>query len=255
VGVQAKRAYHNGNQNVLPGWFTAEYGWWFGYLLPGRMGTSSPLALGGSSNHFRTAVLRRLGGWDPYNVTEDADLGIRLSIEGARVRIVYDDEFVTREETPHTIEQFIKQRTRWNQGFIQILFKGIWLKLPTLQKRLLALYVLNLPEVQSFFALMLPVSVAMFFFAKLPVWMALLTFMPLYCFILSIFIESAGLHEFLRVHKRKWRWREVFILILAFFPYQFVLGLGAIRAIFRSIKGTSNWEKTAHIGQHRKAVA
>jgi len=112
-----------------------------------------------------------------------------------------------------------------------------------------------LPEVQAFFVLMIPVSLFMLFFVKLPVWLAMLTFMPLYCFVLAIFIEIAGLHEFLRVHKHKWRWREVLILMLAFFPYQFVLGLGAIRAVFRSIKGTSNWEKTAHIGQHRKAVA
>ncbi|HVB62832.1 MAG TPA: glycosyltransferase, partial [Ktedonobacteraceae bacterium] len=115
-----------------------EYFFWFKSSLHffERLGMTP---LGGNTVFVRRDLMEHLGGWDEKCLTEDADLGIRLSIEGARVRIVYDDEFVTREETPHTIEQFIKQRTRWNQGFIQILFKGIWLKLPTLQKRLLAL--------------------------------------------------------------------------------------------------------------------
>ena len=231
-----------------------EYFFWFKSSLHffERLGMTP---LGGNTVFVRRDLMEHLGGWDEKCLTEDADLGIRLSIEGARVRIVYDDEFVTREETPHTIEQFIKQRTRWNQGFIQILFKGIWLKLPTLQKRLLALYVLILPEVQSFFALMLPISVALFFFAKLPVWMALLTFMPLYCFILQVFIDLAGLHEFVKVHGRPWRWREAFMQVLAFFPYQILLGIGAMRAVIRAIQGATNWEKTAHIGQHRGNVA
>ena len=91
--------------------------------------------------------------------------------------------------------------------------------------------------------------------APLPLWLALLTFLPFYCFILAVFIDIAGLHEFLKAHKRKWSWREVMILVMAFFPYQWLLGLGAIRAVFRYIKGASNWEKTAHIGQHRNATS
>lgn len=207
--------------------------------------------LGGNTVFVRRDLMQRLGGWDETCLTEDADLGIRLCLSGARVRIIYDDEFVTKEETPHTIEQFIKQRTRWNQGFIQILFRGRWLKLDTFQRRLLALYVLILPEVQAFFTLMIPVSIVMFFFVKLPVWMAMLTFMPFYCFILAMFIDLAGLHEFVKVHHRKWSWKEALILLLAFMPYQILLGIGALRATYRFLKGTSNWEKTAHIGQHR----
>jgi cellulose synthase/poly-beta-1,6-N-acetylglucosamine synthase-like glycosyltransferase len=230
-----------------------EYFFWFKSSLHffARMGMTP---LGGNTVFVRRSLMEQLGGWDETCLTEDADLGIRLSIVGAKVRIVYDDEFVTREETPHTLEQFIKQRTRWNQGFIQILFKGIWRELPTLKKRLMALYILLLPEVQAFFALMLPVSVIMFFFVKLPVWMALLTFMPLYCFILQVFIDQAGLHEFLKVHGRPWRLREAVTQILAFFPYQILLGIGAMRAVWRSLKGATNWEKTAHIGQHRGNV-
>ena len=207
--------------------------------------------LGGNTVFVKRDLMQYLGGWDHTTLTEDADLGIRLCIAKARVRILYDDEFVTKEETPHTIEQFIKQRTRWNQGFIQILFAGRWRQLEKFSQRMLALYVLILPEVQAFFALMLPVSVLMFFFVKLPVWMAILTFMPFYCFVFTLFLSVAGLHEFVKVHHRKWKWSEALTLIVAFLPYQILLGIGAIRAVLRQIQGASNWEKTAHIGQHR----
>ena len=210
--------------------------------------------LGGNTVFIRRELMEQLGGWDETCLTEDADLGIRLNLSKARMRIIYDDEFVTREETPHTIEQFVKQRTRWNQGFIQILFKGEWLKLRKLSQRLLAFYVLTLPELQAFLALMLPTSLVMFFFVKLPLWFAMLTFLPLYCCILSAFIDLAGLHEFLQAHKRKWSWREAMIMVLAFFPYQWILSFSAMRAVYRYVQGISNWEKTAHIGQHRNRV-
>ena len=207
--------------------------------------------LGGNTVFVRRELMEQIGGWDETCLTEDADLGIRLNISHARMRIIYDDEFVTREETPHTISQFVKQRTRWNQGFIQILFKGEWLKLPKFSQRLLAFYVLTLPELQAFFALMVPISFITFFSVKLPLWFAMLTFLPLYCFALTSFIDLAGLHEFLKTHHRKWSWREASIMVLAFFPYQWLLSLGAIRAVFRYIRGASNWEKTVHLGQHR----
>jgi len=207
--------------------------------------------LGGNTIFVRRELMEQLGGWDETCLTEDADLGIRLNISRARMRIIYDDEFVTREETPHSVAQFIKQRTRWNQGFLQILFKGEWKKLEKFSQRLLACYALTLPELQAFFALMVPISLVMFLFVKLPLWIAMLTFLPLYCFILTVFIDLAGLHEFLKAHNRTWSWREAMIMIVAFFPYQWLLSFGAIRAIIRYIRGRTNWEKTAHIGQHR----
>lgn len=231
-----------------------EYFFWFKSSLHffSRIGMTP---LGGNTVFVRRDLLEQLGGWDETCLTEDADLGIRLSQSHARLRIMYDDDYVTREETPHNIEQFIKQRTRWNQGFIQILFKGEWLRLETFSQRLLAFYVLILPELQAFFALMVPISLVMFFLVKLPLWLAMFTFLPLYCFILAIFIDLAGLHEFLKAHERKWSWREALIMLVAFFPYQGILGLGAMRAIYRFIKGTKNWEKTTHIGQHRSKAA
>ncbi|HLG65270.1 MAG TPA: glycosyltransferase [Ktedonosporobacter sp.] len=228
-----------------------EYFFWFKSSMHffSRIGMTP---LGGNTVFLRRDLMEQLGGWDETCLTEDADLGIRLSLARARVRIIYDDEFVTREETPHTIEQFIKQRTRWNQGFLQILFKGDWMKLRKFPQRLLALYVLIQPELQTFLVAMVPVSLLMFFFVKFPLWLAMLTFIPLYCLALAILIDLAGLHEFLKVHKRRWSWREAMMMLLTFFPYQWILAVGSIRAIYRYIKGSSDWEKTTHIGQHRR---
>jgi cellulose synthase/poly-beta-1,6-N-acetylglucosamine synthase-like glycosyltransferase len=230
-----------------------EYFFWFKSSMHffARVGM---VPLGGNTVFVRRDMLEKLGGWDEHCLTEDADLGIRLSLAHARVRIIYDDAYVTREETPHTIEQFIKQRTRWNQGFIQILFKKEWMKLEKLSQRLLAFYVLILPEMQAFFALLIPVSIIMFLFVKFPVWIAMFTFLPLYCLLLAVFVDVAGLREFLKAHKRKWSWREALITALAFFPYQWILGIGALRAVYRYSRGTTNWEKTQHIGQHRDPV-
>jgi len=227
-----------------------EYFFWFKSSMHffARIGMTP---LGGNTVFVRRELMEQLGGWDEYCLTEDADLGIRLSLAHARIRIIYEDEFVTREETPNSIGQFIKQRTRWNQGFIQILLKGEWLKMRKLSQRLLAFYVLILPEMQAFFAVMLPIAIIMIFLVKFPLWLTFFTFLPLYCFMLAIFIDLAGLHEFLKAHQRKWRWREAFILMIFFFPYQYVLSVGALRAVYRAMRGASNWEKTAHVGQHR----
>jgi cellulose synthase/poly-beta-1,6-N-acetylglucosamine synthase-like glycosyltransferase len=230
-----------------------EYFFWFKSSMHffARIGMTP---LGGNTVFVRRELMEQLGGWDENCLTEDAELGIRLSLAHARMRIIYDDDFVTREETPHTIVQFVRQRTRWDQGFLQILFKGEWLKLEKLSQRLLAFYVLILPELQALFVILIPVSLVMFFLIKFPLWLAMLTFLPLYCLVLAVFIDLAGLREFLKAHRSKWRWREALILVVAFFPYQWILSFGALRAVYRYTRGVSNWEKTVHLGQHRNLV-
>jgi cellulose synthase/poly-beta-1,6-N-acetylglucosamine synthase-like glycosyltransferase len=227
-----------------------EYFFWFKSSLHffARVGM---IPLGGNTVFVRRLILEHLGGWDENCLTEDAQLGLHLSLMHARVRILYDDAYVTREETPPTVQQFIKQRTRWNQGFIQVLFKKEWTHLDKLSQRLLAFYILTLPELQALFAIFLPISIIVFFVVKFPLWLAMFTSLPLYCFALTLFVEVVGLHEFIKAHKRKWKWHEALITVLAFFPYQFLLSISALRAVFRFIQGKTNWEKTAHIGQHR----
>ena len=114
--VQAKLAYHNGHQNLLTGWFTAEYGLWFGYLLPGMMRTGTPIPLGGTSNHLRSSVLDQIGTWDPHNVTEDADLGLRIAASGYRTAVI---DSQTLEEANSDPINWIRQRSRWYKGYLQ----------------------------------------------------------------------------------------------------------------------------------------
>jgi hypothetical protein len=116
VCVQAALNYFNSEENVLTRMFTLEYSYWFDYMLPGLDTLGLPIPLGGTSNHFRTEMLRELGGWDPYNVTEDADLGIRASALGSRVRVVNS---TTYEEANRAFGNWIRQRSRWIKGYMQ----------------------------------------------------------------------------------------------------------------------------------------
>jgi len=114
--LQAKLAYRNSEQNLITRWFALEYAMWFSLLLPGLVSLNAPVPLGGTSNHFRRSVLEVMGAWDPHNVTEDADLGIRLEREGFAVRIL---ESVTLEEANSDFVNWVKQRSRWYKGYLQ----------------------------------------------------------------------------------------------------------------------------------------
>ncbi|MGN8552746.1 UNVERIFIED_CONTAM: glycosyltransferase [Microbacterium sp. SLM126] len=116
VVMQAALNYFNARENVLTRMFALEYSYWFDYMLTGLDVGDLPIPLGGTSNHFRTSALRELGGWDPYNVTEDADLGIRASALGYRVGVV---DSTTMEEATSRLGIFIGQRSRWIKGYMQ----------------------------------------------------------------------------------------------------------------------------------------
>jgi cellulose synthase/poly-beta-1,6-N-acetylglucosamine synthase-like glycosyltransferase len=114
--IQAKLTYHNPMQNLITKWFTIEYALWFSFFLPGLASMNAPIPLGGTSNHFRRVALQALGAWDPYNVTEDADLGIRMFREGYTVRVLESD---TYEEANSDFVNWMKQRSRWLKGYLQ----------------------------------------------------------------------------------------------------------------------------------------
>jgi cellulose synthase/poly-beta-1,6-N-acetylglucosamine synthase-like glycosyltransferase len=113
--LQAQLAYHNHSQNLLTRWFALEYNQWFRRYLRGLVRLGLPIPLGGTSNHFRTPALHRLGGWDPFNVTEDCDLGVRLYIAGERTEIL---ESVTWEEANSRVGNWLRQRSRWLKGYV-----------------------------------------------------------------------------------------------------------------------------------------
>ena len=114
--LQARLNFYNANENWLTRLFALDYALWFDILLPGLDRIGVPMPLGGTSNHFRTNVLRELGGWDPFNVTEDADLGIRIAQLGLRVAML---DSTTFEEAPARIDVWLKQRSRWLKGYMQ----------------------------------------------------------------------------------------------------------------------------------------
>ena len=114
--LQARLAIDNIEDSWLTRLFAIEYAVLFDVLNPGLAGLGLPLPLGGSSNHFRTAVLREICGWDAWNVTEDADLGLRLARLGYRVGILPSS---TQEEAPARLDAWLTQRRRWTKGWMQ----------------------------------------------------------------------------------------------------------------------------------------
>ncbi|HVY19431.1 MAG TPA: glycosyltransferase family 2 protein [Bauldia sp.] len=114
--LQAGLVIDNGDRGWLPLLFSIEYAALFDGLLPALASLKMPLPLGGTSNHFRRAALEAVGGWDPYNVTEDADLGLRLSRFGYRCATL---DMATLENAPIRLLPWVRQRTRWFKGWLQ----------------------------------------------------------------------------------------------------------------------------------------
>lgn len=242
--------------NYRSSWFSMfnvmEYYFWFKSSLHfyARAGV---IPLGGNTVFFKRDKLLQVGGWDHYCLTEDADIGLRLSKLGAKIRVVYDEQHTTREETPPDVIGLVKQRTRWNHGFLQILLKGEWLSLPFLHQRVLALYILSWPVMNAILFLSVPFSVWFALNTKIPVLYAILLNAPLYIFILHLTTFIIGLYEFTRDYKLKYPFWLPLKAIIYYYPYQLLLGYSALRAVGRLIRGDLTWEKTLHINAHRSS--
>jgi len=116
IVLQGALNYFNKNENLLTRMFTLEYSYWFDYMLPGLQSLDVPIPLGGTSNHFKLDKLLELGGWDPFNVTEDADLGVRVFEKRYKVGVVNSTTF---EEANNEFFNWIRQRSRWIKGYMQ----------------------------------------------------------------------------------------------------------------------------------------
>jgi len=245
--VQASLTIDNPADSWLARMFTASYAGQFDALLPGLAALRLPFPLGGSSNHFRTAVLRKAGGWDPYNVTEDADLGIRLHRLGYRCAALSS---ATYEEAPARFRPWLKQRTRWYKGWMQT-----WLVHMRRPVRLVReLTVGGALAFQLFLAcnvlaaLVHPIFMAGLCYSLLaktplravgaidsaPVFAATL----LCGYISTIALDVIGLKR-RRLLAHAW--------VLALTPlYWFLLSLAAWRALFQLLYDPQRWEKTEH---------
>jgi glycosyltransferase XagB len=246
--VQASLSIYNTADHWLARMFTANYAGHFDVFLPGLAALHLPLPLGGSSNHFRTAVLRKLGGWDPYNVTEDADLGVRLCRLGYRCAALSS---ATYEEAPARFLPWLKQRTRWYKGWMQT-----WLVHMRHPRRLFReLGVAGAVAFQIFLAanvlaaLIHPLFMAGFgytLFALPQPWAKSLLdhAAPIFLTGLLSGYASTILLDIIGLQRRDLL-AHAWVLVLT--PLHWLLlSLAAWRAVFQLINDPQGWEKTEH---------
>ncbi|MBI5667970.1 MAG: LysM peptidoglycan-binding domain-containing protein [Chloroflexi bacterium] len=243
--------------NFRSTWFSAlnclEYFFWFKSGLHCFTRRFQVTPLGGNTVFFKRHWLERIGGWDEQCLTEDADVGIRLTLQGAKIQIVYDEKHATQEETPATVESFIKQRTRWSQGFYEIFRKGDWRKLPTLRQKITALYILLNSVLQAAMVLIIPLGLYVGLTQKLPVVVSLISYIPLFMLLTQLFINLVGIREFTEAYGMRLPLGFRLKLALVYYPYQLLLSAAAFRAIGRFLARKNAWEKTAHANLHRQA--
>ena len=242
----------------VSGWWRSanvlEYFKWFQSRLK-LQAAAGVMPLGGNTVFFRreflAALQDRYGAyWDERCLTEDCKIGMIASVLGYQVDVVYVDELVTREETPETLRGFLRQRVRWMQGFIQVFAEREWTQLPTLGKRVLALYVLGFQFLQAMAGLLAPVGLALALVHKAPVAITLLATVPLAVSVLNVLLDVLMLAQFGRTFGIRVRLRDHAGLVLGAYPFQLVLSAAAVWATARFALGRNNWVKTAHRGAH-----
>ena len=209
------------------------------------------ITLGGSGIAIRRDLIAHLGGWDETCLAEDCDLGVRASVLGARVAVVYEPRDASLEETPTDLRAFFHQRVRWMQGFIQVITKGDWRRLPDRRQRLQAGFILATPFSQSFAGVVAPLCAAAALLLKAPVGFVLATFLPLVPTVITVAVDLLGLHEFSRAYHQNVRWRTYLSLAVSLPFYQVLLSAAAVWATVRHLRRDTSWSKTAHVNAHR----
>ncbi len=246
--VQARLGYFNATQNMITRWFTIEYGTWFRFLLPGLVSVGAPIPLGGTSNHFRTPLLRALQAWDPYNVTEDADLGIRLARLGYSVGVL---DSVTEEEANSDFVNWIKQRSRWYKGYLQTWL--VHMRRPVDVHRELGwrgafglhLFVLGTPLT----ALINPLfwGLAILWFVQKPSGVAALFPPAVYYVALTCFVFGNAAVIYVNVLTTQVINQPNLLKAGLLVPaYWVMMSIAAVKAAFQLIFKPSYWEKTSH---------
>jgi cellulose synthase/poly-beta-1,6-N-acetylglucosamine synthase-like glycosyltransferase len=246
--LQAKLSYYNAEQNLLTAWFTIEYAMWFSFLLPGLVVQRGPLPLGGTSNHFRGEVLASVGGWDPYNVTEDADLGIRLARRGYQTGVL---DSVTLEEANSDVINWIKQRSRWYKGYFQTWLVHIRQPLQTFHdlgwRGFIGfnLFVLGTPLL-SLINPLFWILTALWFVVHPLVIVALFPAWLYYLGLLVMVLGNFTLFYTWLVSARTVGSRKLVLAALLVPFYWALMSLAVTKAAVQLISAPSFWEKTVH---------
>jgi cellulose synthase/poly-beta-1,6-N-acetylglucosamine synthase-like glycosyltransferase len=239
--------------NYRSRWFSLrnclEYRIWFRSRLHGHA-AGGFIPLGGNTVFVWRDLLNEVGGWDGQCLAEDCDLGVRLSVLGKRVVCVYDPALTTLEETPATLKAFIKQRTRWALGFMQVMSKGDWKRMPNRRRRLAAWWMLAQQYATAAAGVLLPLAFLTAVLLRLPTGVVMLTYVPLIPLGMTMLFEVLVLHDFGRDMGYKITARDYLVLILSTPFYQGLLLWSALVAVVRFRRGNFKWDKTPHEGTH-----
>ena len=246
VCLQARLNYYNAKHNLLTKLFSVEYSSWFEYMLQGLERLGFPIPLGGTSNHIRLDILREVGAWDPYNVTEDADLGIRLEQAGYTTAMLNSE---TQEEAPHTIWVWMKQRTRWIKGYMQTYLVHMRNPLKLLRNLGLRKFIgfqcfIGLPTlmflVTPFMLILSGFWFSSFLPIKVPSWVLYLCFINI--------IVGVGIHWIfgMIVYCANPPERKSISAVFVFPFYWLLHSLAAFRAVYQLITRPHYWDKTEH---------
>jgi cellulose synthase/poly-beta-1,6-N-acetylglucosamine synthase-like glycosyltransferase len=246
--LQCRLNYYNVSENWLSRMFALDYALWFDHILPGLERLGIPIPLGGTSNHFKIDVLRELHAWDPFNVTEDADLGLRLTQKGYRVGVV---DSTTYEEATCHAGNWIRQRSRWIKGYMQTLLVHTRRPLHLIRSTGLLGFLGFLVFIGGTVAsgLFNPV-----FWAIYLLWLILLTtgFDPVFpqlLLFLSLFNLLAGNGAFIYLSMLaplRRGWLDLIPHSLTAFGYWVLISIAAYKALWQLLRNPFYWEKTQH---------
>lgn len=247
ICVQAKLNFYNRYFNLLSRLFSIEYSIWFNFFLPGLEAWKMPIPLGGNSNHFKVQVIKKLGLWDAYNVTEDADLGIRIFMHGYSTKVI---ESYTMEEAPTDLSNWVNQRARWIKGFIQtfLVYYGqkSSLKANISFSSQIGIYMFVGFATYSFFiipwhflAMIYGLSLENQFLSELSIYITIL-----YMYFSASIIIVNDTHYFKKVHF----WDVIALLI---WPLYFLLhSVASYKALWELLTRPFSWNKTEHAVSH-----
>jgi glycosyltransferase XagB len=247
--LQAHLVIDNTYDSWLTRLFTIEYAQLFDVINPAMARFCLPIALGGTSNHFRTDVLREVRGWDAWNVTEDADLGFRLASKGYRVE---DLPSATLEEAPAHLRAWMHQRTRWLKGWMQVCITHSRHPLDKLVElgpaAFLTMVAVSFGTVAT--ALGFPIFTALAIIAiRNGDWMGVSDPKATVASAISLTIFAAGLVAIIMPAIIAIRRRRLFRLLpwLLLLPvYYALMSLAAWRAVWELMRAPFHWNKTTH---------
>lgn len=241
--LQARLIPYNPDENWLTRQFTVEYATLFGLILPALAAHRLPLTLGGTSNHFRTHILRKIGGWDCHNVTEDADLGLRLARLGFRTGVV---QSLTYEEANTRLGNWLGQRARWLKGFMQTWL--VHMRNPLRTARELGptgFWTLQALTAGVFFsALFHPFLMALsaWFLLSNPFHVSVTTMLNLEVFVLGYGVAMLAGAKALRQRGLRGWWFTIVTMPI----YWLLMSIAAWMALWQFIFAPFKWNKTEH---------